>query len=133
MRTVPVCPLHKLPSSTKEGWAVLCLEHPHKSCFTLPHKPLCPIKRSRRATGPQVGNKLTLLQGKYRTPSASSPGWIHMEFLVISLERPKHMRNHPICLTHLLPGNKVMNHRTSSSLFKLGVTEPVPERLCSAL
>ena len=36
-------------------------------------------------------------------------------------------------LDNLLPGNKVMNHRTASSLFKLGVTEPVPERLALVL
>ena len=49
--------------------------------------------------GPTGGNKLTLLRGKHRTLCSSHQVGFNMEFLVISLERPKHMRNHPFCLT----------------------------------
>lgn len=91
--------------------------------------------QSRGARRPQAHRweQVDFAAGEVSHPAFSSPGWIQygvpgdLTGAAKTHAEPSHL------LDDLLPGNKVMNHRTSSSLFKLGVTVPVPERLALAL
>lgn len=60
--------------------------------------------------------------GEVSHPVFFSPGWIQYGVPGDLTGAAKTHAEPSLLLDNLLPGNKVMNHRTASSLFKLGVS-----------